>query len=176
MKGSTFIIICIVLAVIGYFVYGLMWQVAPPEPLHRDGNGLFPGEINDPNWPAPIIAWARDSTCSDSTKCPPNGEGCAFKNFVVQKDTTYYLTVMYFNGDTTKPSCRTCGSVYGDRNVVANLVTACPTGGPWTTTMNLKPGVTYTVEACLQTCPNVPGCKCGERVQADAVVSMRRLF
>ncbi|MBL0062835.1 MAG: hypothetical protein IPP40_15455 [bacterium] len=176
MKGSTFIIICIVLAVIGYFVYGLMWQVAPPEPLHRDGNGLFPGEINDPNWPVPIIAWVADSTCSDSTKCPPTGEGCGFKNFVVQKDTTYFLTVSYFNRDTLNPSCRTCGTVYGDHKVVANLVTACPTGGEWVTVMRLVPGVTYTVEACLQTCPNVPGCKCGERVQADAVVSMRRLF
>ncbi|MBK6765238.1 MAG: hypothetical protein IPG71_02670 [bacterium] len=148
-----------------------------PAPIPAPArNGLLPGEVNDPNWPKPIIVSVKDETCSDTDKCPPVSEDCAHKTFTVQKDTLYYMTLSYFNGDTLNPSCRVCGTVYDDRTIVMNNVTACPTSEPWVSFARLVPGKTYTVEACLQSCPNHPGCKCGESVHADAAISMRRQF
>jgi len=147
----------------------------PPAPAPA-GKELLPGEYEDPNWPKPIVAWVRDNTCTETDKCPPTDEDCSHKNFTVQIDTMYHLTVIFFNSDTLAPSCRTCGTIYDDRRVVENVVTACPTGGQWEAHMRLVPGVTYTLEACLQSCPETPACKCGGLFNADAVVSLRRLF
>jgi hypothetical protein len=137
---------------------------------------LLPGEINDPRYPVPIISAVQDMECSDSTACPSKTSDCVTRTFTVQKDTTYYLTVSYFNGDTIHPSCRACGTVYAGDSVVMHNVTACPTGGPWTTFGNLKPGTTYTLSVCLQNCPGQKHCDCGEYAVADAIVSLRRVF
>jgi len=175
MQGWKFVLLFIAAMILMLLLLCQDTDNPPPAPAPV-GNTLLPGEVDDPNFPKPIVAWVRDNTCTVTDKCPPVDENCEHKTFTVQKDTTYYLTVIYFNSDTLSASCRTCGTVYDDRRIVANLVTACPTGGPWVTAMNLKPGVTYTVEACLQSCPDTPACKCGGLFNADAVVSMRRLF
>ncbi len=148
----------------------------PPAPPPR-GDALLPGEVNDPAWPRPIITSVHDVTCKDTVECPSQAADCVTKTFTVQKDTTYFLTTIYFNGDTTTASCRACGTVYeGDKAIMHDL-TACPTGGPWVNFKRLQPGITYTLSVCLRSCPNVtPPCKCGESATADAIVSMRRVF
>lgn len=178
MKGWVALII---VAFCCAFVFMLTCQDKEdkPNPAARapeNKDELLPGEVRDPRWPKPIIVSVSDKTCTETTKCPPVDEECGHKNFTVQKDTTYYMTVIYFNGDTATASCRTCGTVYDDKAVVMNSVTACPTGGPWINFARLVPGKTYTLEACLQSCPNTPACKCGENVQSEVIISMRRLF
>ena len=139
-------------------------------------DGLFPGEIRDPLWPKPIIIAARDTTCSGDTTCPSKSADCIVKTFTVLKDTAYYFTLSYFNGDTLTPSCRACGTIYRDTTVVLQNVTACPTGGPWVNFGRLRPGITYTLAVCLERCPQVSECNCGNRVFADGVVSLRPIF
>ena len=137
---------------------------------------MMPGEVYDPNYPVPIITAVRDSVCSDSTDCPSKASDCVTRTFTVQKDTMYYITVSYFNGDTIHPSCRACGTVYAGDSVIMGRVTACPTGGPWVDFGELKTGTTYTLSVCLQNCPGRPKCDCGKSAMADAIVSMRRVF
>ena len=147
------------------------------QPNPRQKTDLLPGEVWNPRWPQPIITARRDSVCSNDIRCPFRNDECVSLAFQVQKDTTYFLTVLYFNGDTLHPSCRACGTVYQDTTVIMNLVTACPTGGPWVTFARLVPHVNYAIVACLQKCPEMEKCDCGkEKATADAVVSMRRLF
>lgn len=153
----------------------LLWS-CQEKPKKEVGSGLFPGEANVPGYPVPIIMSVVDTTCSESTDCPSKGADCITTNFTVQKDTLYYLTVSYFNGDTLHPSCRACGTVYDGNTVVMHRVTACPTGGAWVDFGNLRPGVTYTLSVCLQRCPGLPECECGKHARADAIVSMRRVF
>ena len=141
-----------------------------------DANGLFPGEVRERMWPVPIIAAVRDTTCSTDTTCPSRGMDCIVKTFTVLKDTTYFLTTSYFNGDTVNASCRACGVVYDDTTSIMEIATACPTGGPWIASTRLKKGRTYTLSVCLQRCPQIADCRCGERVFADAVVSIRQVF
>ena len=146
------------------------------KPEKETAKELFPGEVNDPKFPAPIIVAVLDTICSETTDCPSKGTDCVTTNFTVQKDTLYYLTVSYFNGDTLHPSCRACGTVYDGNTVVMHRVTACPTGGHWVDFGNLRRGVTYTLSVCMQRCPALPKCDCGEHARADAIVSMRRIF
>ena len=148
---------------------------APPE-TPPTVDGLFPGEIRDRKWPVPIIAAVRDTLCSNDTTCPSKITDCVVKTFTVLKDTSYFLTLSYFNGDTLNPSCRACGTVYDGNTLVIDNVTACPTGGPWVNFGELKRGRTYTLSVCLQRCPGLDDCRCGERVFADAVVSIRHVF
>ena len=138
--------------------------------------GLYPGEIRDPFWPHPIIISARDTTCSIDTTCPTKSADCIVKSFTVLKDTTYFFTLSYFNGDTINASCRACGTIYQDTTVIMQNVTACPTGGPWATFSRLRPGIIYTLAVCLQRCPQLPECRCGKRVIADGIVSIRPVF
>ncbi len=141
-----------------------------------DASGLFPGEMRDRLWPVPILAAVRDTTCSIDTNCASQALDCITKTFTVQKDTLYFLTTSYFNGDTINASCRACGVVYEDTTTIMEIATACPTGGPWVASTKLKKGHTYTLSVCLQRCPQFPDCRCGERVFADAVVSIRSVF
>ena len=149
-------------------------EAPPAAPPTADG--LFPGEIRDRMWPAPIIVAVRDTSCSNDTTCPSKITDCVVKTFTVLKDTTYFLTLSYFNGDTLNPSCRACGTVNLNDVALIQNVTACPTGGPWINFGELKRGKTYTLSVCLQRCPQLAECRCGERVFADAVVSIRRVF
>ncbi len=137
---------------------------------------LLPGEIEDPLWPVPIIVSVRDTSCSDSIPCPSKAGDCVKRDFMVQIDTTYYLTVSYFNGDTITPSCRACGTVYQGDSVIMHNYTACPTGGPWIAIGRLKPDVKYTLVVCMQRCPKLSKCNCGRIPLADAIVSIRRVF
>jgi hypothetical protein len=153
----------------------LLWS-CQERPKNETGSGLFSGEVNVPGYAVPIITSVMDTTCSESTACPSKGGDCVTKDFTVQKDTLYYLTVRYDNGDTIHASCRACGTVYQGNTVVMHRVTACPTGGPWVDFGNLKPGVTYTLSVCLQRCPKTEKCNCGKDAFAEAIVSLRRVF
>ena len=141
---------------------------------------LLPGEVTDPRSPVPIITAVRDTSCTDSLRCPAKGADCITQQFTVLKDTFYFLTVSYFNGDTVVASCRACGSVFAGDSVIMSRETACPTGGPWVTGHRLVPGVTYTLSVCLQRCGIIGRCSCeglrGERGTADAIVSIRRVW
>ncbi len=134
---------------------------------------LKPGERNVPGFRIPIIEEVEDADCSDSTACPSKAENCAKKDFKVQKDTMYTLSAIFWNGDSTVASCRTCATVYKGDSVVMSTVTACPTGGIWMAHARLLPETTYTLVACLQRCPNLPQCSCGEVYISQAVISMR---
>jgi len=153
----------------------LLWS-CQEKTKKEAGSGLLPGEVNVPGYHVPIITSVVDTTCSESTDCPSKGADCVTKDFTVQKDTLYYITVRYDNGDTIHASCRACGTVYQGNTVVLHRVTPCPTGGPWVDFGNLKPGVTYTLSVCLQRCPNTEKCNCGKGAFAEAIVSMRRVF
>ena len=153
----------------------LLWS-CQEKPKKETRSELLPGEVNVPGYPVPIITSVVDTACSESTGCPSNGADCVTKDFTVQKDTLYYLTVHYDNGDTIHASCRACGTIYQGNTVVMHRVTACPTGGPWVDFENLKPGVTYTLSVCLQRCPSTEKCICGKDAFAEAIVSMRRVF
>lgn len=153
----------------------LLWS-CQEKPKNETRSDLLPGEVNVPGYPVPIITSVMDTTCSEATDCPSKGADCVTKDFTVQKDTLYYLTVRFDNGDTIHASCRACGTVYQGNTVVMHRVTACPTGGPWVDFGNLKPGVTYTLSVCLQRCPNTPKCDCGKYAFAEAIVSIRRVF
>lgn len=137
---------------------------------------LLPGETHSTTYRQAIITSIRDNTCSESLDvAAPRPDGYVSADFTVQKDTTYALTLIYFNGDTLNPSCRLAGRILADTTILAQNVTACPTGGPWVTYVRLTPGQTYTLILSLMRCPQLPECRCGEILWADAVVSIRPL-
>ncbi len=138
--------------------------------------GLLAGEVRDPRFPVPIITAVLDLDCATLDTCPVRTGDCISKEFRVEKDTLYFFTVSYFNGDTLNPSCRSCGSVYLRDSVVMNLVTACPTGGPWVDFAPLQPGRSYRLAVCMQRCPEEESCECGKEARSIAIVSMRRVF
>jgi hypothetical protein len=137
---------------------------------------LRAGELRDVRWPRPVIVAVADTVCSDTIICPAKSAECILKTFRVPKDTLYVLTTSYFNGDTLAPSCRACATVYEDTVVVKNRVTACPTGGAWVGSMNLRAGVDYLLAVSLQRCPVKEKCACGEGAIAEAAVSLGRQF
>jgi hypothetical protein len=152
----------------------LIWS-CQEKPKKEAGSDLLPGEVRVPGYPVPIITSVEDTSCSESTDCPSKEAECVTRDFTVQKDTIYYLTVRYDNGDTIHASCRACGTVYQGNTIVMHRLTACPTGGPWVDFGNLKSGITYTLSVCLQRCPDTQKCDCGKYAFAEAVVSIRRV-
>ena len=165
------------IAVKKYFVVlSALCLLASCQEKPRQNSELMPGEVNDPRYPVPIICAVVDTACTDSVQCPAKTADCETLNFTVQKDTIYFLTVSYFNGDTINASCRACGEVYDGNTVVMQRVTACPTGGPWVDFGRLRPGVQYTLVVSLQRCPALKTCDCGKGARADAIVSIRRVF
>lgn len=180
MKGSKFLLIVAVIGVILYFLYGKMWQVAPPPPP-PDPVTLLPGERNEPGFTQPIIESVTDVECFRDTTCPSRKTDCVTKKFTAQKDTTYHLYAVYYNGDTLTQSCRLCASLYqikaaGDTVLVESLYTACPTGGPWGAHPVLKKDSTYLLAACLHKCGDMQNCTCGEVQHSFAVISIRDLL
>ena len=159
-----------------FLVLAALCLFASCQEKPKQNSELMPGEVNDPRYPVPIICAVVDTTCTDSVQCPAKTADCETLNFTVQKDTTYFLTVSYFNGDTIHASCRACGEVYDGNTVVMQRVTTCPTGGPWVDFGRLRPGVQYTLVVSLQRCPALKKCDCGKGARADAIVSIRRVF
>lgn len=181
MQGWKFVLLFIAAMILMLLLLCQDTDNPPPPAPAPVGNGLLPGEKSVPEFRQPIIEWASDTECAKDTTCPSRKTDCVVKPFVAQKDTTYHLYAVYYNGDTLNASCRVCASLYeitaaNDTVQITDLYTACPTGGPWAAHPNLKAGKTYLLSVCLHKCGDMTTCTCGEVRDAFGVVSIRDLY
>jgi hypothetical protein len=178
MKGWKFILIS---AAVFVMLFLLLCQKQDTPHTPPAAPALLPGEKHVAGFTTPLIEIANDTECFKDTLCPSRKADCVLKSFVAQKDTTYHLYAVYFNGDTLTPSCRVCASLYqikasGDTVAIEDLYTACPTGGPWAAHPTLKKDSTYLLSACLHKCGDMTHCNCGEVQYSFAAVSIRDLL